>query len=576
MTVGARPMILVGSSPISTQLEGAVRRLEVRTDRLGPDSCQLVLEDPTRDVLKRAGIDLQAKLTVKAGRVGAATGDQVFYGSVYSLQFDFDELGSRSTVIAYDCSYRLYNGLHTATYQNLTDSDLAEQIAGEVGLDVGTIDPTDVVHKHITQMNETYFDLLARRGREVNRVLMVRSNKLNFTEPTDAADGPAPGDFDSRGPLQLVPGHNVERLTTRITAAGQVMEVECRGWDPQTKQAVSATATSRSTAAKLPDQPDQVAAKFDSPRHVTVKLPVATQAECDALAASYAEQLASGFMYAEGMAEGNPRIMAGVAVSLGQTGGGGRFDGQVTVSQAKHIWNKSGYHTWFVASGGHDRSLRGLLGGTPQAGAQLGGVVIGVVTNVSDEDDQGRVKVSFPWLQDDHETDWARVLQLGAGSNDKGGYGLRLLPQVGSEVLVGFELGDPRRPVVIGSLYNGVDNPPFGNAVDKNAGTVIVTGLRTPAGHQLKFTDTPGKETIELSTKDKNVSIVMNAASGGLSIDTGGDATIHIRGNANITADKNFTIEAPKGSGKITAKNGLTLEGGTGVTVRGDSIALNP
>jgi uncharacterized protein involved in type VI secretion and phage assembly len=596
--VGARPVLAVGGTPVSQQVEACLREVVVDTDANGPDSCRIVLDDPTRDVLGRSGFDLRADLTVTAGRVGEQTGDRVFDGVVYSVGFDFDDRGSFSTIVAYDRSYELYNGLHTATYQNLTDSDLAAQLAQEVGLTAGRIEPTSVVHEHLAQINETHYEFLARRAREVDCALLVTGRELHFVPSAEAADGPEPGDYASTDRLQLVPGGNVERLTARLTAAQQVTEVEVRGWDPLNKQVVSATVPARSRAAERADRPDQVAAANGSPRHVTVRLPLSTSAECDAAAAAQAERIAGSFVHAEGVARGDPRIIAGAAVSLGQTGG--RFDGKLTVSRARHSWDRRGYRTSFVVSGAHDRSMLGLVsGGTEGArGARVDGMRLGIVTNVSDPENRGRVKLRFPWLSDDYESDWARVLQLGAGVDR----GLVLLPEVNDEVMVVFE-NDYRRPYVLGGLYNGVDTAPFSPAVDSGSGTVQTRAFRSRTGHELVFSDADGAETVELrakhdpdreatkvsvlldgaantlrietSTDNHTVSFLLDASNGSLKVDTSGDVTVAAKGKASISTDKDFSVDA-KGKGTIQAAKGLTLSSSSGeVTVRGTKIKLN-
>ncbi len=81
--------------------------------------------------------------------------------------------------------------------------------------------------------------------------------------------------------------------------------------------------------------------------------------------------------------------------------------------------------------------------------------MIGVVTNNDDPESQGRVRVSYPALGDGVEGWWARVLVLGAGRDR----GVAMSPVPGDEVLLGFEHGDPRRPVVLGGLFNGTDLP---------------------------------------------------------------------------------------------------------------------
>ena len=62
---------------------------------------------------------------------------------------------------------------------------------------------------------------------------------------------------------------------------------------------------------------------------------------------------------------------------------------------------------------------------------RIGGVVVGVVTNNQDPDGLGRVKVRFPWLSEEHESHWARMVTPMAG-NDRGFY---MLPEVDDEVL---------------------------------------------------------------------------------------------------------------------------------------------
>ena len=77
------------------------------------------------------------------------------------------------------------------------------------------------------------------------------------------------------------------------------------------------------------------------------------------------------------------------------------------------------------------------------------GLAVGIVDNVKDPDGMGRVSVSLATASDEATTTWARVLGLGAGA----GRGQVVLPEVGDEVLIGFEDDDVTRPVVLGGLY---------------------------------------------------------------------------------------------------------------------------
>jgi uncharacterized protein involved in type VI secretion and phage assembly len=124
------------------------------------------------------------------------------------------------------------------------------------------------------------------------------------------------------------------------------------------------------------------------------------------------------------------------------------------------------------------------------------GVYPALVTDVRDPDGQGRVQVSLPWAADPGGRAylaWARHATLMAGP----GRGSWLVPEPGDEVLVGFEAGDPRRPFVLGALWNGTDAPP--QAMD-GAGRNNVRVIRSRSGHELRLDDTAGAEKVVVST----------------------------------------------------------------------------
>src|SRR5512136_1749794 len=132
--------------------------------------------------------------------------------------------------------------------------------------------------------------------------------------------------------------------------------------------------------------------------------------------------------------------------------------------------------------------------------AGLGGRWYGVfpasVTDIKDPDNQGRVKVTLPWSPDTgtarYEA-WARLATL-MGGNNRGSW---FVPDVNDEVLVAFELGDPRRPYVLGGLWNGRDSPPESmDAAANNARKV----LRSRNGVKLTLDDQDGQEKFIVET----------------------------------------------------------------------------
>jgi len=139
-----------------------------------------------------------------------------------------------------------------------------------------------------------------------------------------------------------------------------------------------------------------------------------------------------------------------------------------------------------------------LLEGRESQG--LGGRWYGVypakVSALNDGDHTGRVKITLPWAPD---TDtgkyeaWARVATLMAGKNR----GSWFMPDEGDEVLVMFEAGDPRRPYVVGALWNGQDSPPETmDSGNKNYKKI----LRSRNGVKITLDDNDGKEQFIVET----------------------------------------------------------------------------
>jgi uncharacterized protein involved in type VI secretion and phage assembly len=143
-------------------------------------------------------------------------------------------------------------------------------------------------------------------------------------------------------------------------------------------------------------------------------------------------------------------------------------------------------------------------GQNPVAG-RVYGAVIGIVTNLDDPDGHGRVKLTYPWLQDDSESPWARIVSFMGGPER----GAVFRPEVDDEVLVVFEHGDMRKPYVLGALWNGSDAMPSERADDADNNIRLI---KSRSGHLILLDDTGGEEKITI--QDKNGNIVQLDAEG--------------------------------------------------------------
>jgi type VI secretion system secreted protein VgrG len=123
-------------------------------------------------------------------------------------------------------------------------------------------------------------------------------------------------------------------------------------------------------------------------------------------------------------------------------------------------------------------------------------------------DKYGRVKVQFHWdregKNDDKSSCWVRVASFWAGKQ----WGAIHLPRIGQEVVVDFLEGDPDRPIVVGSVYNAENMPPYGLPGDKTKSTLK---SRTSKGggadnfNEIRFEDKGGSEEVYFQAeKDLN------------------------------------------------------------------------
>jgi phage baseplate assembly protein V len=164
------------------------------------------------------------------------------------------------------------------------------------------------------------------------------------------------------------------------------------------------------------------------------------------------------------------------------------------------------------------------------------GLYEALVTAVNDaEEKQGRIKVKFPWFDEQMETEWCRVRQFYAGN----GYGAFFVPEIGDEVLVAFIQGDMRFPIILGGLYNGQDKPPTYRADDKDEKLI-----RTKGGHQITFDDTSGKEKITIVDAQKNNRIVIDTTANSITIQSKNGKLVLQANEIEIKADATIKIEA--------------------------------
>ncbi len=204
-------------------------------------------------------------------------------------------------------------------------------------------------------------------------------------------------------------------------------------------------------------------------------------------------------------------------------------------------------------------------------GGRWYGVFPALVSDIKDPDGQGRVKVTLPWSADTasgrYEA-WARLATL-MGGNNRGSW---FVPDVNDEVLVCFEGGDPRRPYVIGGLWNGSDAPP--DAMD-TAGNNYRKVLRSRNGVKLTLDDTNGQEQMILETPGGQKVTLKDGPGAVEVVDSNGNSIKLEASGITITAGAKVTINAGQvavSAGMVTVDAGMSKFSGV---VQCDTLISN-
>ncbi len=199
------------------------------------------------------------------------------------------------------------------------------------------------------------------------------------------------------------------------------------------------------------------------------------------------------------------------------------------------------------------------------------GIVTGLVKENWDKDHPGMVKVEyFLGEKGKNLTGWVPVAVPYAGKE----FGAYALPEIGSEVVLAFQMGDRNCPIVIGCIWSKKTPLPKETAVEKNT----VKKLRTKGGCEIIFSEESGKEqiliqtpkmlkivledekeTIQISDKDGKNGIAIDTKNGMLTLSAEKKVEIKVGGNSMVSLDGNSKTVQLTG-GKLVGKADQSVE----------------
>ena len=553
----ASAAVTVKGARLDPELMDRIERIEVRNFRGLPDMATIRMADPEGKHVADPPFFIGDRLEIALGALDANRPETVFTGEILAYEPEFTSAAATLCVRAYDASHRMHRNRRSATYQQMTVGDVVKKVAGENGLPVGEVESGGTVHPFLQQSMETDLDFLTRLAATENCEVGVSDGKV-FLERVGSAQGPVPT-LDWR--------KNLHSFKPRMSASQQHGTVKVSSYDPGTKKAITGEATAPAAISRIAEEIRDIGKRVFGESELLVADRVAnTPDEAKVIAQSTLDKLAGGSFEAEGVMQGHPHMKAGGKIKLENFG---RFDGEHHVTSVTHVYGHGDYRTRFAISGRNPRTLTDVM--RPKNERDwTSGLVIGLVTNNQDPEKLGRVRVKFATLGDNIEGNWARIALTGAGKEA----GMAFLPMVGDEVVVGFEHGDTRRPVVLGSLHNAVDPPHEKMAGQKDGGSLVVYG-RQDAEINLKkqfVIDARDTMTITIDRGDEGPGEYKLDAKDQIEVKAGTKIILEGTGDVTIKSGAGINVEA-RGALKL---QGTTVDiSATGtVNVKGSMINL--
>jgi Rhs element Vgr protein len=491
----------------------------------------------------------------------------VFSGVIYSQGLEVTQNGpSRLVVEATDNAMVMTLARKNAVFENQTDSQVIQSLISAAGL-TPKVTSTSSVEPTIVQYYCSDWDLMVMRAQLNAMVVTVGAGTVTVAPP-DTSTSPV---------LTLTYGKSLLDFRAAMDASTQytASAIKSYAWDPAT-QAVTESgqpSTDVTTPGNLTS--DQLAAVFGVSAYP--QQTAGTLATADLTEWSSAELMKACLAKIRGEArfQGSTLVTPGCMVEL--AGLGDRFNGNGYVSGLHHrmvdgLWTTAieiGLSpNWFAAT------ASGIA--APGASGQLPPIAnlqTGIVVQIADDPDgEFRVLVTLPLLQAGSAGVWARLGSFYASN----GFGAEFYPEVNDEVVVAFMNGDPRFPVILGSLYSKKNPPPVPPAADNDQKSIVSREkLRLDFYEKDKAVEilTPGNQSIRLDDNAKTVTIkdmngnTVTMASGGITLDSNanialsakGDITLEAKGNVSISATANASVEGLQVS--ATAKTTFSAQG---------------
>jgi Rhs element Vgr protein len=397
----------------------------------------------------------------------------VFKGLVVRHGVEASARGSLLRVEIKDAAVKLTQTRKCAVYVDQDDAEVIDKLIKDSGLKSGKIDATKLKYAQNVQYYCTDWDYIVSRAESQGLLAVADDGEISVRKTEISGEPRHSFDYGSS---------EIYDFDFELDAGSQYSAVLSSGWDVKQLK-LTAETNAKAFALQQGDLDGASLAKavgFESYqlKYPAPLVPEELQAWADGQLMRSRLSMIRGRLATAGI----PDIKLFDVIEI--DGIGTRFNGKTLVTGISHSVDTDGWRTDIQFGLSARRFAReDAIREIPAAGLLPGisGLHIAVVDSFEkDPDQQFRVKVILPGIDEKTGSVWARLAAPDAGKNR----GWFFRPQTGDEVVVGFFNNDPRQPVILGGMYSSKNTPPedFSEITEKNETRGIVTRTGTVIG----------------------------------------------------------------------------------------------
>lgn len=447
--------IKIDDTELSSEIIQTIQFIRVTQLLSAPSQCEILLPEAHPDFASTALLQIGNSINITTDNPKY----DLFSGQITKIDYQYDAaLKPLISIRAYDRLHQLRKRQPVRSHIQVNLNQLAQELTQDLGLSIEGGDTTPTISSLI-QYKQSDLQLLSELGECYGQYFFLKNDNLLFrslksTETTE----------------QLTLGENLLEIRFSTNAETVTEAVTTTGWNPQHCSTHSSTAQN----SELKDNALVNSSDFNTnAQRILVDAEAQNDIQAEAISQKELDRHLAQQLTLWGVVDGNPELTPGKTVEI--FGVAEPLTGSYVLTEVSHtIDTVKGFISEINTTPPIIEKTKAAKNAT-----------IGIVSQVNDPEQLGRVKVNLP-TYNNIETEWLEVLTSGAGSNK----GQLALPDIGDTVLLLIVNGEPSQSIVLGGLYGDNELPE----------SMIVDG-----SVKRYITQTAGKQRILLDDSDSSI-----------------------------------------------------------------------